>query len=149
MWTLIESQETVGISSEMYEEFIFPYYREIARGFGLVYYGCCEPVHSRLPYIKSLPNLRSVSVSPWCDQLQAAQALGDKYVFSRKPLPTLISTQAFDEEELFRDALETVKIARGCPLEIIMKDVHTVNGDRSRMARWVRCVRRACEQYQP
>ncbi len=44
-WGNMNSQETVGISPDMYEEFVFPYYYELAKEFGLVYYGCCEPVH--------------------------------------------------------------------------------------------------------
>jgi len=43
-WGLLESQETVGISPEMFGEFIWPYQKELAAEFGLLYYGCCEAV---------------------------------------------------------------------------------------------------------
>jgi len=45
MWGSAEIQETVGISPEMFHEFCFPYYRDICRPMGLLYYGCCEPAH--------------------------------------------------------------------------------------------------------
>jgi hypothetical protein len=69
LWLNMNSQETVGISPEMYHEFIYPYYRDIAKEFGLLYYGCCEPVHGIWENsISKLPGLRKVSISPWCDE---------------------------------------------------------------------------------
>src|ERR1035437_4828481 len=47
MWGFTESQESVGVSPRMYEEFIFPFEKPIMDRFGLTCYGCCEPVHSR------------------------------------------------------------------------------------------------------
>ena len=64
-WVLSESQETVGVGPRLFEEFIFPYQLDLAKRFGLLYYGCCEPVHSRWDVLKKFPNLRKVSVSPW------------------------------------------------------------------------------------
>ena len=48
LWGWAESQETVNISPAMYKEFVLPQLAELAAMFGLVYYGCCEPVHDRL-----------------------------------------------------------------------------------------------------
>jgi len=45
MWAVMDSQETVGVSPKLFKEFCFPYYRELAELFGLVYWGCCEPAH--------------------------------------------------------------------------------------------------------
>ena len=57
LWGLAESQETVGVSPEMFGEFIWPYQKRVVENFGLVYYGCCEPVESRFSYISELKNL--------------------------------------------------------------------------------------------
>ena len=140
-WVLIESQETVGVGPELFEEFIFPYQRDVAARFGACYYGCCEPVHTRWHVLEKLPGLRRVSVSPWCDQDFMAAALGRDRVFSRKPNPTLISTEIFDEAAIRADVRTTLQAARGCNLEIIMKDVHTLAGQPRRMARWVQLAR--------
>jgi len=141
LWVLSESQETVGVSPQMFAEFVFPYQLPVINKFGLSYYGCCEPVHSRWPILKQIPNLRKVSVSPWCDEKIMAEALGRDYVFCRKPNPELISKESFDEDAIRQDIRNTLEIARGCNLEIVMKDVHTVAGRPERPGRWVEIAR--------
>jgi hypothetical protein len=91
--------------------------------------------------LKTLPRLRSVSISPWCDQAVMADALRRDYVFSRKPSPTLVSTERFDEDAIRADLRETLTLARDCELEIILKDVHHLCGQPMRLARWVELAR--------
>lgn len=141
LWVLLESQETVGVGPELFEEFVFPYQVAIAERFGKVYYGCCEPVHSRWNVLKKMPHLARVSVSPWADQAYMAEALGRQYVFSRKPNPASISTERFDETAIRADLRQTLKAAKTCRLEIIMKDVHTIQNHPQRLARWVAIAR--------
>jgi len=143
MWVLLESQETVGVGPSQFEEFIFPYQLAIAERFGLVYYGCCEPVHTRWEVVRRLPHVRAVSVAPLCDQDAMAERLGQDYVFSRKPNPTLVSTSCFDEALIRGDLRATRRAAdrHGCPLEVIMKDVHTLGNEPWRLARWVQLAR--------
>jgi len=143
LWTLLESQETVGVGPDLYAEFIFPYENAIAERFGSVYYGCCEPVHTRWHVLKRMANLKRVSVSPWCDEAVMAEALGTHYGYSRKPNPTLISTAVFDEEAIRADLRTTMELTRahGCSAEIVMKDVHTLHGEPDRLPRWVRLAR--------
>ncbi len=92
LWVLSESQETVACGPAQCEEFVLSYYGPICARFGRTYYGCCEPVHDRWDSVKTLANLKRVSISPWCDQRAMAQVLGEHYVFSRKPNPALVST---------------------------------------------------------
>ncbi|MFH1008583.1 MAG: hypothetical protein V1800_13975 [Candidatus Latescibacterota bacterium] len=145
-WVLLESQETVGVGPEQFEEFIFPYQLSLAEKFGRCYYGCCEPVHNRWHILKRLPHLARVSISPWADEEFMAEALGRNIVYSRKPNPTLVSTQSFNEEAIRADLRKTLSAARNCPLEIIMKDVHTLNNDPTRLPRWVEIAREECER---
>jgi hypothetical protein len=146
LWVLSESQETVGVGPDLFEEFIFPYQLSIVERFGLSYYGCCEPVHSRWHVIERLPNLRKVSVSPWADQDFMGEALGRDCVFCRKPNPALISTERFDEGAIREDIRRTLHAARGCNLEFAMKDVHTVSGHPERLGRWVEIAREAIDE---
>ena len=143
MWVLSESQETVGVGPEMFAEFIFPYQKSLTAHFGMSYYGCCEPVHARWHIVKELANLRKVSVSPWCDQAFMARELGGKYVFCRKPNPAAVSTPNFDEAAIREDLRNTIAETRkhGCNLELVMKDVHTVQNKPERLARWVEIAR--------
>lgn len=136
IWGFGESQETVGVSPEMFNEFVLPYQKPILDRFGLVSYGCCEPIHERWDYLKNIPNLRRLSISPWCNQNIMAEKLGSNYIFSRKPNPTIVCT-AFDEYEIRKDLRNTIKIAGNGVLEIILKDTHTVENQPNRLKRWV------------
>lgn len=140
-WVLLESQETVGVGPNQFEEFIFPYQESIAKIFGRVYYGCCEPVHTRWNVLKKMSNLARVSISPWADEEYMAEALGMDYVYSRKPNPTLISTEVFDEAAIREDLRKTLTLTKGQRVEIIMKDVHTLNNEPERLSRWVQLAR--------
>lgn len=141
LWVLLESQETVGVSPELFEEFIFPYQVSIAESFGKVYYGCCEPINERIHIVKRLPHLARAAVSPWADQAAMASALGTDFVFSRKPNPAMISTSTFDEDAIRQDIRQTLNYAGQSRLEIIMKDVHTLNNEPERLPRWVEIAR--------
>ena len=147
LWGLSESQETVGVSPRMFEEFIFPYQKPIAERYGLLYYGCCEPVHTRIHILKQLKNLRRVSVSPWCDQEKMVDVLGQGFIHCRKPNPAMISTGVFDEELIREDLRATLRIASDCPLELVMKDVHTLDNQAWRLGRWVQLARDVSAEY--
>jgi hypothetical protein len=147
LWVWMESQETVGISPAMFEEFFLPYMAEVAGRFGLVYYGCCEPVHDRWDRVrKAMPHVRAVSISPWCDKQAMAEKLGQSCVFSRKPRPAPISGSAPDWDTLRQDLDETLAAARGCNLEILFRDVYRIGGDRARLRQWVEMVRDRIER---
>ncbi len=142
LWAWMESQETTMISPRMFGQFFLPYMAEVSRLFGLIYYGCCEPVHDRWDkIIAAIPNIRAVSVSPWCDKRIIAEKLGRNVVFSRKPKPAPISGTSPDWDALREDLDETLAAARDCNLEIIFRDVYRIHGDRPRLAQWVRLVR--------
>lgn len=138
LWGWAESQESESISPEMYKEFVLPYLAELSTRFGLIYYGCCERVDDRLEMImEAIPNLRSVSVSGWTDFAKAAEMLGKRYVYSRKPTPAYISGANPDWELLEKDMKDTYAAAKDCNVEILYRDVYTANGDRSRLRKWV------------
>jgi hypothetical protein len=137
MWTLGESQEFVGVGPDQYYEFALQYQLPILNRFGLVCYGCCEPLDRKLDLIiKHIPRLRRVSVSSWSDRALAAEKLGNRYVYSYKPNPASICGPSVDWDGVERMIRETIEIARGCCLEIIMKDTHTFQADPGRISRW-------------
>jgi hypothetical protein len=137
MWVLGESQEFVGVGPEQYHQFALQYQLPILNRFGLVCYGCCEPLDRKFDLvIEHIPKLRRVSVSPWCERAVAAEKLGSRYVYSWKPNPATICGPAVHYEALEKDIRRTIEAARGCCLEIVMKDTHTFQGDPQRIARW-------------
>ncbi|HEY3415525.1 MAG TPA: hypothetical protein VGM23_01460 [Armatimonadota bacterium] len=140
LWGLSESQETVSVSPEMFEEFVFPYQLPVISRFGFACYGCCEPVDVRWHIIKRIPNLRRVSVSPWSNVETMAGNLGKNYVFSRKPNPAYISTK-WEEDVVREDLRRTLEATNGLNVELVLKDVHTVSNEPWRFRRWVQIAR--------
>ena len=141
MWGFTESQETVGVSSELYEEFVFPYEKPIMERFGLTCYGCCEPVNGRWDVIKNHHNLRRVSCSPWADYEKMAEYLGDKYIFSMKVNPADIAVAEPDWDRIRRALRRNLEITRDCVVEIIMKDNHTIGHRPENVIQWCRIAR--------
>ncbi len=145
MWGFGESQETVGVSPEMFAEFVFPHQLPILERFGLNCYGCCEPLDVRWDVVKHVPRLRRVSASPWVDVERMAELLGDQYIFSRKSSPADLAMPTFDEERIRAQLHEEMRITRGCRTEFIMKDNHTIANDPNRVIRWVQIAREEAE----
>jgi len=147
MWGFTDSQETVNVSPEMYEEFIFPAEKPIMDRFGLNCYGCCEPLQSRWHIVKRHSNLRRVSCSPWADVEKMAEFLEDRYIYSMKPSPSVISTQVIDKAGIREDLRRKLEVTEDCIVEIIMKDNHTIGGRPENVVDWCRIAREEAERY--
>ena len=146
MWGFCESQETVGVSPELFEEFVFPYQLPIMERFGLNCYGCCEPIDKRWHVVKRFPRLRRVSVSPWADLADMAEYLGDRYLFSLKPNPSPLSRPTLNEDEVRKSLREAFEITRGCRVEVHMKDCHTIGHNPDNVMRWTRIAREEADR---
>ena len=147
MWGFTDSQETVNVSPQMYEEFIFPAEKPIMDRFGLTCYGCCEPLQSRWHVVKRHSNLRRVSCSPWADVEKMAEFLEDRYIYSMKPSPSAISTPVIDKAGIRDDLRRKLEITKDCVVEIIMKDNHTIGGRPENVTEWCRIAREEAEKY--
>ena len=148
LWGFMDSQETVSISPEMYEEFIFPCYKKISEQYGLLSYGCCEPVDPIWEScISKLKNLRKVSISPWCKEEYMGERLrGSNVIFHRKPSPLYLGTGTALDEEGFRSHIRaSLHAARGCKMEIAQRDVYTINHDIAKAKRYVEIIREEIE----
>ena len=142
-WAFHEAQESIGLSPAMYAEFIHPYQRRTADRFGLVYYGCCEPVHHLWPVLKGFENLRKVTVSPWCDQASIAASVGKDVVLSRKPHPMQLCGETFDPLAFEAHIRETLDMAADNFVELIFRDTCTLSGAmKDRVAEACTIVRR-------
>ena len=137
-WTWCESQETNVFSPQMFSEIFLPYLAEYCNRFGLVSYGCCEPIDDRIEHIKkAVPKLRTVSVSGWNNIEKVAELLGGEYVFCRKPKPTYISGNTPDWDGAHEEVVRTWNAAKNQPLEFVVRDVYDLGGEFDRIARWV------------
>ncbi len=146
MWGFAESQETVGVSAAMFEEFVLPYQLPILERFGLNCYGCCEPIDPRWEAVSRIPRLRRVSCSPWADYRKMADYLGGRYVFSMKPSPTPLAQPELDENEVRASLRRDLSATRDCRVEVIMKDNHTLGGNPRNASRWCAIARQEAER---
>ena len=152
MWVRLISQETVGVSPEMFHEFCFPYYADLAAMYGFVYWGCCEPAN---PFweksLSKLPNLRAVSISRWADEAFMAAALeGRDIKYSRKPDPNLLSLHCDLDEAAWQAHLRaTLEVAtrHNLPLEFIVRDVSTLRGNLPKARRAVELARAEIDRF--
>ena len=99
------------VSPAMFQEFEVDYAARIFARFGLVYYGCCDPLDRKMNEVRMIPNVRKVSMSPWVDQERGAAEIGRQFVFSRKPSPAFLAGDRFDAERVRADLLTTRRSA--------------------------------------
>jgi hypothetical protein len=125
------------VSPQMHKEFGIDYELEWLQKFGMTYYGCCEPLHDKLKELRTIPNLRKISVSPWADVRAAAREIGREYVISLKPNPSVLATPSWHPEQV-RTELETkLAAARGCNVEIVLNSISTVQRQPQRLWQWM------------
>ncbi|MCX6971791.1 MAG: hypothetical protein NTV93_16780 [Verrucomicrobia bacterium] len=145
LWGFCASQEFTLISPEMHEEFLFNHQFPIYEQFGQVAYGCCEDLGKKISTIKRLPNLRVIAVSPWADIVKCADQIGKDYVYSWRPNPTDQVCTDWNEGRIRKILSEGIAATRGCHVHIHLKDTETLQGDPSRLARWVKIAREVSE----
>jgi hypothetical protein len=140
MWMYGLAQMLGTVSPAMFKEFEVDYARHICERFGLVYYGCCDPLDSKMNEVRQIPNVRKVSMSPWVDEARGAAEIRGTYVYSRKPNPALLAKPRFYPDEIRNDLMTTRRICEkhGCPLEFIQKDISTVAYEPERLEAWGR-----------
>jgi hypothetical protein len=138
IWMFGLAQMFATVSPAMFEEYEIEYMMPIFERFGLVYYGCCDPLDGKMNEVRKIPHLRKISMSPWANKERGAEAIGRDYVFSNKPNPAFIAVQSFDEDMVRKDLEATREICKryNCPLEFIFKDISTVYNEPLRLKRW-------------
>jgi len=149
MWGYSDSQESVGLSPEMFNEFIFSYQKKLTDMWGLMNYGCCEAVHTVWDdYLSKCKNLRKLSISPWCDEEMMGERLqGTRVIYHRKPSPNLVGEKNFNEEEFSKHIIKTLKAAKGCKLEFSLRDIYSAGGEKARGKKVVRLIWDLIDKY--
>ncbi len=138
IWMFGLAQMFSTVSPRMFKEFEVDYSKRICERFGLVYYGCCDPLDRKMKEVRMIPNVRKVSMSPWVDQERGAAEIHGDFVFSRKPSPAMLAFDPFDPEAVRADLTATRKVCEKyhCPLELILKDISTVRHEPQRLFQW-------------
>jgi len=137
MWGCSNAQIFSDVSPEMHWEFAIEHDLKWLKRWKMTYYGCCEPLAGKGHILKKIPNLRKVSCSPWNNTKKAIEELGSDYVISRKPSPAIFIGAQFDEVQARKEIRDFLDETQGqCHVEMIMKDISTVQYDPERLWRW-------------
>lgn len=149
LWTYGMAQILYTVSPEMHNEFEFEYAPEWYSRFGLVNYGCCEPLEDRMDYVRKIPNIRKLSTSAFVrDYDRMSEAVSGDYILSYKPAPSLVSGASWDPEAIEKNLRMLLKSAQryGNTCEFTLKDVSTVSGKPEYLTEWSKIMRRVIEE---
>ena len=86
-------------------------------------------------------------MSPWVDVEVGAAAVGRDLVFAYKPNPATMAGDMWDLTAVRADLRAVFEKTRGCPLAVLMKDLHTCNGHPERMWDWTRTALDLAEEF--
>jgi hypothetical protein len=136
LWGCATPQIFSDVSPEMHEEFALRYERRWLERFGLTYYGCCEPLHHKVGILRSISNLRKISISPRADVDKAVEEIGTNYVISYKPNPAILATDEWNPDLARKQLRKALERMQGCVVEVIMKDISTVRYEPWRLWEW-------------
>jgi len=143
VWCRSMAQVFSMVSPEMHDEFDLQYTKRLFDRCGLSYYGCCEPLHNKIPELrKRFKNLRRISITPWADPDIAADQIGRDYVLSYKCNPAYVARGVLDLEPA---RAEVERVMEACnrnhtPCEFILKDISTVSCRADVLTEWVDMV---------
>jgi len=147
LWGNAAAQIFSAVSPEMHAEFALKYETKWMERFGLNYYGCCEPLDHKLDLLKDIPNLRKISISPWADLEKAVEQMRGRYVISYKPNPAIFAQRQWDLAKAKADLQDALKKMEGCCVEIIAKDLSTVQNEPQRLWQWSMMASEVTEEY--
>lgn len=149
VWSFGMAQLFSSVSPAMHEEYEIDLVKPLYERFGLLYYGCCEPLENKIDLIRKINNVRKISISPWAKPQKAAERIGRDYVLSLKSNPAFIASGIFEKDLIEKQISEAVKGCRenGCPLEIILKDVSTTSRRPEVLRQWSEVVMKIAESW--
>ena len=147
MWGCSNAQIFSDVSPQMHWEFAVEHDMRWLERWGLTYYGCCEPLDGKIEILRRIPNLRKISVSPWCDTSRVVEGIGADYVMSRKPSPAIFAEDAWQPDRARNNLREFLEQARGCHVELIMKDISTVSYQPERLWEWAQIAMEVVDEF--
>ena len=119
MWLYTHAQEFTAFSPQMHKEFLLDYQKPILEKFGLSAYGCCEDLGNKIDILRSIKNLRRITVSPVANVRSCAEQIGTDYILSWRPNPTSV-VLGFDDAEMRKELETGMKEARGCHESVLI-----------------------------
>ncbi|MDR2674178.1 MAG: hypothetical protein LBC18_04740 [Opitutaceae bacterium] len=149
IWCRGAAQILGSVSREMHAEFELAYAKKLFEPFGLVYYGCCEPLHNKLETLAGVPNLRKIGVTPWANLDMMAEFMGGRYVMACKPNPAAVAAGPLDEDALRKEIGRILAAVRrnNASCDIVLKDISSASFRLENLVRWERIVMEMVRQW--
>jgi hypothetical protein len=147
IWFRGMAQPLSTVSPAMRDEFDLQYMRQLMDKCALSYYGCCEPLDLFIPYLKKVPNMRKIGVTPWAGLRSSAEQIGGDYVLAYKPNPANVAV--FNPETVRAEITAVIDAAREnkCPYEFVLKDVSTVGYKPQNLFAWAKTAMSVIGEY--
>jgi len=147
-WVAGAAQIFSEVSPAMHEEFEIEYMKPLYERFGLVNYGCCEPLHNKIDIVKKIKNVRTISVSPWANVDIAAEKMGSDYVMARKPSPSYVAFDQMNDEVIRQEIRGTLSACKrnNTPVVLVLKDITTIRNQPNRLAKWHEIAKQELDQ---
>jgi len=150
VWGRCAAQIFSAVSPEMHDEFDLVYNQQLFGDCGLLYYGCCEPLDTKVDLLrKRFTNLRKISITPWADVENAARNIGSDYVLAAKPNPAFVNSRRFNPEPVAREIRQCLESCRrhGTTCEFVLKDISTIANRPENLSEWSDTVSRTIDEY--
>lgn len=150
VWGRCAAQIFSAVSPEMHDEFDLAYNQKLFGGCGLLYYGCCEPLDTKIDILRQrFPNLRKVSITPWADPVRAARSIGRDFVLAGKPNPAFVAASTFNPAPVAAEIARYCEACRetGTPLEFVIKDISTIANRPENLSQWAATVNGVIDRY--
>lgn len=137
MWGCSNAQIFSDVSPKMHWAFALEHDLKWLQRWGLTYYGCCEPLDKKIHLLRKIPNLRKISISPWCNIDRVLKDVGPDYVLSIKPSPAIFAEDTWKPEQAKAAIQDILEKSHGeHHIEMIMKDISTVRYEPQRLWEW-------------
>lgn len=136
MWGCSNAQIFSEVSPAMHWEFALRHDWPWFERWGLNYYGCCEPLDTKMDILRRIPRLRKISMNYRIQLPRAAERVGADFVFSYKPNPACFATDRWELGRAREEVRRVIELTRGGHLEIVMKDISTLYYQPHRLSEW-------------
>lgn len=149
VWGRGAAQVFSSASPAQRDEFDITYMRRAMEPFGLVYYGCCEPLHNQIDIVSKLPNLRKISVTPWANYDIAAECINKQYVMAAKANPAALAIANMDEALLRKEITHIFDACyrNGVAFDLVLKDVSSVAYHPENLLKWEKIAMDIANNY--
>ena len=149
-WGRCAAQIFAAVSPQMHDEFDLEYNQRIFGECGLLYYGCCEPMDTKIDILrKRFKNLRKISITPWADPEVAARNIGRDFVLAGKPNPAFVNSPTFAPEPVEEEMKRYLEACKkyGTTCEFVIKDISTIANRPENLTQWAETVTKVIDRY--